>query len=598
MSDVEPHSPAPVQQQFASASAASAPASASSHTPAGPPASFKTDETFRALNLSPQTQRALDEDFKYATMSIVQAKCIPVTLQGADVVAKAKTGTGKTLAFLVPIAERILARRHLLPPPAMATRAPIRALVISPTRELAQQIEEEASRLGKFHGIRLACVVGGLKIDKDIRNISNGLDLLIATPGRLKDLLENYNGVQAQLSALNMLVLDEADRLLDMGFKPDLDRIFSMLPPPSQRQTQLFSATFPPNVKVMTDRTLKREHVVVNTVGDEEDQTHQHVKQESLIVPWAQQFDALYELLRLHKASHPSTYKVIVFFTTARMASFASRLFNQADCPTLELHSRLSQSKRTKTSDQFREGTRAVLFSSDVSARGLDFPGVTLIIQVGLTAKDQYIHRLGRTARAGNEGHGIIILSPFERRFLSTLTPELPITPMHLEAGSTLATLANGQTPAWPAALRKGSFAHPLAYAFSLVDPAGSGSVGDDEDSLKGEASSAYRAQMGFLNGYLRILGWNKEQLVANVNEWSSFIGLREVPTFEAKTVGKMGLKGVAGLRIGASQQGGGGRGGNGGRGGGQQGGRGGGQGGRGGYAGGNGQGRPQSARW
>ncbi len=151
-------------------------------------------------------------------MSIVQAKTIPIALTGKDLVAKAKTGTGKTIAFLIPLVERVLAKKSSLP--QASHNAPIRSLVISPTRELAQQIEEEARRLGKFHGIRLACVVGGLDIKKDIRAIAHGLDLLIATPGRLKDLLENYNGVQAQLSALAMLVLDEADRLLDMGFKP------------------------------------------------------------------------------------------------------------------------------------------------------------------------------------------------------------------------------------------------------------------------------------------------------------------------------------------------------------------------------------------
>jgi len=351
--------------------------------------------------------------------------------------------------------------------------------------------------LSQFHGIHLACVVGGLAIGKDTKALAGGLDLLIATPGRLKDLLQNYNGVSAQLQCISMLVLDEADRLLDMGFKPDLDAIFAMLPRAEQRQTQLFSATFPPNVADLTSRTLKRDHAVISCVGDDEDQTHQHVKQESVVVPLAQQFDALYELIAMHKATHPN-YKIIVFFTTARVASFASRLFNQANCPTLELHSRLSQSRRTKTSEQFRDGTKMVLFSSDVSARGLDFPGVSLIIQLGLTAADQYVHRLGRTARAGQEGHGIIILAPFESRFLQTLTRTLPIVPLALPAGSAMAALAAGQVPAYPAALRKGAFAHPLHYALSLVEGDGSASSSNDEDSLKGEAESAYRAWLGF----------------------------------------------------------------------------------------------------
>lgn len=212
-----------------------------------------------------------------------------------------------------------------------------------------------------------------------------------------------------------------------------------------------------------------------------------------MIVPLPQQYEALWELLAEHKRVNPN-YKVIVFFTTARVASFSSRLFNHAECPTLELHSRLSQSKRTKTSDQFRDGTKLVLFSSDVSARGLDFPNVSLIIQVGLTAPEQYVHRLGRTARAGNEGHGIIMLAPFEKRFLAQLTPTLPIKPMAPAANSTIAQLIAGQNPTYPSSLRRGNFAHPVLRAISLVDGDGAASRGaPGEDSLKEEAESAYR---------------------------------------------------------------------------------------------------------
>lgn len=491
----------PPQQQSASSPQASEPMvdSPSVSSSEGPSKfsdlSFKTQTTFASLGLSAKTAQSLRDEFRYETMSIVQSQCIPVALTGKDIVAKAKTGTGKTLAFLIPLVELVLAKKSSLPAPTGPR--PVRALVISPTRELAQQIEEEALRLGKFHSIRLACVVGGLAINKDLRVLQQGqgLDLLIATPGRLKDLLQNHGGIAQSLDSLVALVLDEADRLLDMGFKPDLDAIFRMLPGPDRRQTQLFSATFPANVQEMTARTLKRDHTVVNTVGDEDDQTHKHVMQESIIVPLAQQYEALYELINQHKQANPQ-YKIIVFFTTARVASFSSRLFNQANCPTLELHSRLSQSKRTKTSDQFREGKQLVLFSSDVSARGLDFPGVSLIIQIGITAADQYVHRLGRTARAGNEGHGIIMLAPFEKRFLSQLVGGgLPIQPMTPPAGSVLAVLADGQTPAYPANYRKGNFAHPVQYAYSLVE--GDGSA-QDEDSLKGEAESAYRAWYEF----------------------------------------------------------------------------------------------------
>ena len=364
----------------------------------------------------------------------------------------------------------------------------------------------------------------------------------------------------------------------ELNFSPDL--FFFLI---------FSSATFPANVKELTDRTLKRDHVVVNTIGDEADQTHKHVVQESILVPLEFQYEALWEMIQQHKTSTPN-YKIIVFFSTAYVAGFSSRLFNQAGCPTLELHSRLSQSKRTKTSDQFRDGNRMILFSSDVSARGLDFPNVTLVIQVGLTSAEQYVHRLGRTARAGAEGYGIIMLAPFEKKFLAQLTPELPIKPMPLESGSVLEVLSSGRRPNYSPSLRKGSFAHPILYAYSLVDGDGSSSSSSSsEDSLKTDAERAYRAMLGFYNSNLKICGWDKNQLVQVANDYSRYIGLRDIPTLEPKTVGKMGLKGVQGLRIAANPNRQGGGGGNGqGRGG--QGRQGQGQG--------QGQGRPQSARY
>lgn len=286
--DVSPEAP----RSASSGPHVPAPTSAASSAPSSSPApgaavieSFKSDQTFRSLRLSALTQRALDEDFKYINMSVVQAACIPKVLAGADIVAKAKTGTGKTLAFLIPVIERILANRATLPP-AVGGQRPIRALVISPTRELAQQIEDEATRLGKFHQIKLACVVGGLAINKDVRALQNGLDLLIATPGRLKDLMQNHGAIGQQLQSMVMLVLDEADRLLDMGFKPDLDCIFGMLPRANSRQTQLFSATFPADVAEMTSRALKPNHEIVNTVGDEDDQVRCATYREERAAVW------------------------------------------------------------------------------------------------------------------------------------------------------------------------------------------------------------------------------------------------------------------------------------------------------------------------
>lgn len=440
--------------------------------------------SFSSLPLSGVTARVLRDDFRYDLMSATQAQCIPVALAGRDIVARAKTGTGKTLAFLVPAVEAVAKAKRAAAASGGGEKA-IRALVISPTRELAQQIEEEARRLAGAHGLHVTCAVGGLSISRDKAALARGTDLLIATPGRLLALLQEAPTVAAQLRGLKQLVLDEADRLLDMGFKRDLDAILARLPAPAHRQTQLFSATFPPQIETLAARTLRPDYALLSTVNDNasEEATHQHVVQQSLVVPLREQLHALYELIAAHKAAHPAHHKIIVFFTTAKMTAFASRLFAQCQCPNFELHSRLSQAKRSRTSDEFRAAKHGVLFSSDVSARGLDFPGISLVIQVGLTDADQYVHRLGRTARAGREGHGIILLAPFEQKLLRTLTTakRLPVTPLVPEPNSVLASLAAGHPPSPDAK-------HPLSAALARVN-------GGD---LQEQAEHAYRAFLGF----------------------------------------------------------------------------------------------------
>jgi ATP-dependent RNA helicase MSS116 len=288
------------------------------------------------------------------------------------------------------------------------------------------------------------------------------------------------------------------------------------------------------------------------------------------------QLHALYDVLVAHRAVHGPKAKVIVFFTTAKMTAFASKLFEsilpaearrRATGPLLcELHSRLSQSKRTKTSDEFRAArSGGTLFSSDVSARGLDFPGISLVVQVGLTSEEQYVHRLGRTARAGKEGEGLIILAPFERRFVDKLAAQVDIKPHHVAPHSSLHALLE------PSAAGPGHhsppLAHPMSQALSRVE---------HDASLASAAAGAYRAALGFMRGYMSLCGFKPEKLVAVMNEWAvdkegkgRGLGLRHQPAFEARTVGMMGFKGVPGLIIekrtdgggrGQNQRGGGGR--------------------------------------
>ena len=224
--------------------------------------------------------------------------------------------------------------------------------------------------------------------------------------------------------------MDEADQLLDMGFKPDIDRILALLPSPNTRQTLLFSATVPHAVRDIANKSLRSGWGLIDTVGEEVEQTHAHVQQTLICCDDSEQITTLAQVLNQEIAScinattGSNNYKIIVFFTTARMTQFYSQIFNLIDPSVLhgskvfEMHSRKSQSSRTSTSNQFRDCRNAIMFSSDVSARGLDYPDVTYVLQVGMTDRQQYIHRLGRTARAGKSGHGALMLAPYEEKYV------------------------------------------------------------------------------------------------------------------------------------------------------------------------------------
>eukprot|EP00605_Chrysophyceae_sp_TOSAG23-4_P001864 GSChrysophyteH1.ASY1.ANO1.2056.1 assembled CDS len=321
---------------------------------------------FSDLSISSPSKLALAESFKYTFMSEVQRQTLPGILAGKDCLAKAKTGTGKTLAFLIPTVECI----------AQARSTPN---ATSPSDVVS--------------------VVGGTNINTDNKHLAGRTDIVVATPGRLLDHLQQ--GLSKRLSSLRVLVFDEADQLLDMGFRPDIEKILALLPPPRSRQTLLFSATVPSAVREIARASLRTGYEYIDTVGEEATQTHAHVKQTISICEDSEQISVVAEIL----ASE------ILFLTTARVTQYYAQLFNLLDrnlfqgCEIFEMHSRKSQSSRTTTSNQFRKSRSAVMFSSDVSARGLDYPDVTFVLQVGLTDREQYIHRLGRTARAGKSGH-------------------------------------------------------------------------------------------------------------------------------------------------------------------------------------------------
>jgi ATP-dependent RNA helicase MSS116 len=316
--------------------------------------------------------------------------------------------------------------------------------------------------------------------------------------------------------------LDEADQLLEMGFRPDIERILAMLGPMAGRQTLLFSATVPDGVHKVSQLAMKKDHKYIDCIDPSEEVTNIQVDQTKHIVPFEQRVFALVQLL--HTARANPAAKVIVFFSTARECGFIAEFCNQIGIgiPVMEIHSRKSQGHRTKTADQFKAARTAVLFSSDVSARGMDYPDVTDVIQVGITTKEQYIHRLGRTARAGKSGQGCILLVPFEQKHMDRELRSLPLV-----VGKVIAIHPDIQ--------------YKVQTAISKVPT---------NSQLFKSAEQCYQAWLGFHNSNLRALGWNQTQLVQMANRYSLLIGCREPPALEKRTVGKMGLKGVPGIRF------------------------------------------------
>jgi len=255
-----------------------------------------SETSFESLvNISPAAKRALIEHMGFSKMTIVQEMTLPPILQGKDVLAKAKTGTGKTVAFLLGTLDRLVADRT-------SNRRQIRALVISPTRELACQIENEAKDLLKFqppNSVNVLCVYGGVNISKDMRSLNSGppVDVLVATPGRLEDHLANTPGFRERLKGIQFLIMDEADQLLEMGFRPAIERIVQLLP--KDRQTLCFSATVPPTMHKFAPLVLKPGHSFIDTVGEDAgSQTHESVTQEVLVAPLEEQIRVLDALIQ------------------------------------------------------------------------------------------------------------------------------------------------------------------------------------------------------------------------------------------------------------------------------------------------------------
>jgi len=454
-------------------------------------------------------------------MTAVQAETLPLILKqdDKDCLAKAKTGTGKTLAFMIPTIEKIMASKR--------SGSDIHCLVISPTRELANQIGTETEKLLTFHKDYLRKVVvcvGGTNKNKDVKALRGTTPIVVATPGRLLDHLQN-GGLAERMANLDCLILDEADQLLDMGFRPDIERILKLLQSSRKtRQTLLFSATIPNQVNEIAGIAMRPNFNFVDTVGEDNEQTHLHVQQQLMVSSQEALIRDLFSILDRETTAAP--YKIIVFFTTARLTGFMAEIFNSVSSQTgfgvLEIHSRKTQKVRERASDQFRKNKNAIMFSSDVTARGMDYPDVTFVLQVGLTDRSQYIHRLGRTARAGKDGKGGLLLADYEEYHMT----KRELTDMPLEL-------------------------IPIPQSARATGAATQAILNVSEDkALTNSAEQAYRAWLGYYNGHLKKIRWDKKQLVAQANMWGEEVGLLNQPSMQKRTVGKMGLKGVPGLKL------------------------------------------------
>ncbi|KAJ7498616.1 P-loop containing nucleoside triphosphate hydrolase protein [Mycena latifolia] len=472
---------------------------------------------------------ASKKGIQHEYLSDVQSATLHYALSGLDLLVQAKTGTGKTLAFLLPAVERLsqmeLARRK------------ISMLVLSPTRELALQIEEEAKTLISNHPFQVSHAIGGTNMTATARKIiEEPPRILIATPGRLLDHLENTTGFKHLFSDLRVIVYDEADRLLDQGFRRELDKILAYLPDKTKvkRQALLFSATVSDEIKVLAGGALASNYKFVSTLRADE------VPQQSMIVPWSTHLAATLALLKQDRAMNNGASKAMVFLPTARLVSFYYEALSQLPAGTLppifEIHSRKSQPARIKAADQFKDSREAVLISSDVTARGMDFPGVTLVLQAALPPNsEQYIHRLGRTARAGASGRGVLILDERENFFLRDKTISgLGITPV-------------------PQVATPGLY-HMTREQLADADAAVSTALANVSAETKAQA---YRAFLGVYSTSLKAMRWSRDDLVANANEFAvstlGWVG-QAMPEIEKRTVGKMNLKGVKGLNIVATE--------------------------------------------
>lgn len=354
--------------------------------------------SFENLGLSEPLMRAIAKK-GYTEPSPIQEKAIPIVLEGKDVLASAQTGTGKTASFTLPILQLLNEQRP-------QKRRPVRALVLTPTRELAAQILENAESYGRYVDIRSAVIFGGVKQSKQVDQLRRGVDLLIATPGRLLDL--NNQGLLS-LSKVEILVFDEADRMLDMGFIHDIKKVMALLP--KKRQSLLFSATFSADIKKLAKGFLYQPEMVEATP---ENTTVEKIIQKAYRVDQNKKTDMIIDMIAGGK-----WHQVLVFTRTKHGANRLTEKMNKADVSAAAIHGNKTQSARVKALAGFKANQIRVLVATDIAARGLDIPLLPHVINFEMpNVPEDYVHRIGRTGRAGAKGVAISLVAASEAMYL------------------------------------------------------------------------------------------------------------------------------------------------------------------------------------
>lgn len=472
---------------------------------------FMTQDAFKALPLKPSLLRALHEVFGYEHMSRPQALALPLALEGRDLLLRSSTGSGKTLTFLLAGLQRHLASaRH--------AAGEVGVLILSPLREVALQTQREAEKLLTYLPSRGAqAVIGGTDIARERRRLAREpCDVLVATPGRLLDHLSELPDL---LRRVHTVILDETDRMLDVGFAPAIRSIFKYLPPTEDRQALLVSATIDARVRAVAETLMRPSYVFLSTVTESSAAAattpHQVNERIDLRLLQVDPSQILFSLERL-LAQDPK--KTLVFLPASHWASFTARLLQEAGhTQVAEFHGKLSQSQRTRTIARFTSDPRGVLIASDAAARGLDIQDIDRVIQVGLTDVAGFVQRSGRTARAGRRGEAVWILGRDESQILREF--------------------AAAKVPLQP---HPGVGAGPSADMRRAVER-----VATTAELQRG----AKRAFTGLLGAYAaprKRLGWDAQAVVDAVKARFVTAGLPAAPAIEAKTLKKMNLTGVA----------------------------------------------------